>query len=597
MASSPLYIPLKGPNDIRLVCLQPGDTDSLVCDLIYVSLKDSPSYEALSYTWELDEPNLYDKTYSITLCQQTFSVAPNLYFALTHLQQQKPRMLWIDAISINQKDLLERAQQVRIMSNIYSSASRVVIWLGEEEPTDKLAFDHLRSWNVRLGVSEVSNNLQAAIMKLGLPELESPGWRALGSVLSRRWFRRMWIVQEAALAASATAMCGSQSIEWSIIENVLYYFNIGGMHGLHALNTPGEVSAIGGTTVTKIRFFKKSIESNSRLPLLYLLLYTRTLEAADPRDKVYGLLSLVENSPLVLADYSISTDELFENINTKFMEIDENLELLSYFDEASFKQPLAGAPWSPNWRVLEHQRNGLCQFQNRFSALSLGTNARNFSRDGSRLRTSGIIFDSLVHIGPLGVAGYLDKGGGSVQYSRDITSFIAACELIAKQSVIPDEPNKDMNGDLWRTMICNTDGLGELPTDDFSDRYRSFKGFMKMLHDPGLSIAAKLSFGEAGLQKICIESNEFVSLLDRWIHGRVFCRTHQGYLGMLPAGSQPGDAICGILGAKTPFVIREREKSDGYYQLIGECYIHGRMSGELFSLPDFDARLQDIVLG
>ncbi|KAG4437958.1 hypothetical protein IFR05_006539 [Cadophora sp. M221] len=337
IAPSSIYTPLENQNDIRLVCLQPGDIDSLVCDLMTVSLADRPNYEALSYTWDLDDPSVYDPPYSITLCQQAFSVAPNLYFALTHLRQQKPRMLWTDAIFINQSDLRERAQQVKIMSSIYSLASRVVIWLGEEEPTDKLAFDHLGLWNDRLELLAIRKDLQAPIFKLGLPEMESPSWRALGSVLFRRWFRRIWVVQEAALAVSSIAMCGSQSIEWSIVENVLFRFSLGGMGGLYAMNTFGEVTSIGGTTVTKIRHFKKSIESHTRLPLLQLLLYTCMLEAANSRDRVYGLLSLADDALRVTVDYSISADELFENINTRIMEIDDNLELISYFDEASFK--------------------------------------------------------------------------------------------------------------------------------------------------------------------------------------------------------------------------------------------------------------------
>ena len=57
MPLSSLYTSLAAPNEIRLIHLQPGDTDSLVCDLEVASLKDNPSYEALSYTWGLDIQN------------------------------------------------------------------------------------------------------------------------------------------------------------------------------------------------------------------------------------------------------------------------------------------------------------------------------------------------------------------------------------------------------------------------------------------------------------------------------------------------------------------------------------------------------------
>ncbi|PVH77045.1 HET-domain-containing protein, partial [Cadophora sp. DSE1049] len=209
MSRSSLYTSLLGPNDIRLICLQPGDTEGLVCDLKHASLSDSPSYEALSYTWGLDDPVLDKQFFSITLSDTKFSVAANLYSALKRLRQKEPRILWVDAICINQDDLLERAQQVRIMSKIYSSASRVLIWLGEEEPADNLAFDNLRGWNERLKSPEVASNLSAYLWRVDLTELDSPAWTGLGSVLSRRWFRRIWVIQEAAMAEKAMVICGS----------------------------------------------------------------------------------------------------------------------------------------------------------------------------------------------------------------------------------------------------------------------------------------------------------------------------------------------------------------------------------------------------
>ena len=41
--------------------------------------------------------------------------------------------MWIDALCINQDDLDERADQVCFMADIYETAWRVVIWLGEDK--------------------------------------------------------------------------------------------------------------------------------------------------------------------------------------------------------------------------------------------------------------------------------------------------------------------------------------------------------------------------------------------------------------------------------------------------------------------------------
>ena len=100
-------------------------------------LRDRPGYEALSYTWgdPLD-------TRTVMLKDQPFQVTKNLEAALRNLRHRlihgtksNDRVLWIDAICINQTDIQERNVQVRRMLDIYKSATRVVIWLGEGDQT------------------------------------------------------------------------------------------------------------------------------------------------------------------------------------------------------------------------------------------------------------------------------------------------------------------------------------------------------------------------------------------------------------------------------------------------------------------------------
>jgi hypothetical protein len=62
---------------------------------------------------------------------KSVSVTRNLVEALrTFRHTRKSRVLWADAICINQQDLEERSLQVQLMTRIFSDASRVLIWLG-----------------------------------------------------------------------------------------------------------------------------------------------------------------------------------------------------------------------------------------------------------------------------------------------------------------------------------------------------------------------------------------------------------------------------------------------------------------------------------
>ncbi|KAH7012701.1 heterokaryon incompatibility, partial [Microdochium trichocladiopsis] len=84
-------------------------------------------YEALSYTWGATE----GIQRAITVDNGKIQVTPNLHTALCHLRTDKPRLLWIDALCINQNDQEEKAQQIALMGNIYRKAEQVVAFLGE----------------------------------------------------------------------------------------------------------------------------------------------------------------------------------------------------------------------------------------------------------------------------------------------------------------------------------------------------------------------------------------------------------------------------------------------------------------------------------
>ena len=66
-----------------------------------------------------------------------------------------------------------------------------------------------------------------------------------------------------------------------------------------------------------------------------------------------------------------------------------------------------------------------------------------------------------------------------------------------------------------------------------------------------------------------------------------FCRTDNGYLGLVPYGTLPGDAIAIIHGCQVPFVLRASDNSLNY-RLVGPCYVHGIMYGEALRGRDGD---------
>jgi hypothetical protein len=66
---------------------------------------------------------------------------------------------------------------------------------------------------------------------------------------------------------------------------------------------------------------------------------------------------------------------------------------------------------------------------------------------------------------------------------------------------------------------------------------------------------------------------------------RAFAVTNNGYFGIVPGRAKVGDSIVLLKGGTVPFVIRDAKApgTDGEYEFVGECYVHGVMNGELLT--------------
>src|SRR4051812_36530342 len=73
-----------------------------------------------------------------------YPVTRELGLALKYLRRPQDRILWIDAICINQEDHEERNHQVQMMALIYNSAAQVCVWLGEDNDDSAMAILFVR---------------------------------------------------------------------------------------------------------------------------------------------------------------------------------------------------------------------------------------------------------------------------------------------------------------------------------------------------------------------------------------------------------------------------------------------------------------------
>ncbi|WYZ34137.1 hypothetical protein EsH8_I_000413 [Colletotrichum jinshuiense] len=284
----PVYQPLESKTDVRLLTLEPGEfEDPVRCSLSLSNTSDRVEYDAISYTWA-GEDGAMDWTASITLNGRGFSATPNCVAALRRVRSRgAPKVVWIDAVCMNQADVEERGHQVRLMPQIYSRAQQVLVYVGEAVPEEERLFRFL-----------------ADAPDPDAPRL--PLQSALETLLTRRYFSRAWILQEVALARRATLVCGGHSLPWAALQ-IPRLASRGLL--INAQERPRLPNLLQMPSVLQLRTPAYRDSSD----LLGLLDVARQSHASDPRDKlfaVYGLISGAESDGIV-ADYAKSTREVY----------------------------------------------------------------------------------------------------------------------------------------------------------------------------------------------------------------------------------------------------------------------------------------------
>ncbi|KAF4334681.1 heterokaryon incompatibility [Fusarium beomiforme] len=308
MESSP-YQPLRSSDgQIRLLILYPAfqQRASIRCSLEPTLLSSNPAYEALSYTW--GDPG---NGCSISLSNHDFRVGDNAAAALRRLRwKMKKRVLWIDAICINQGDMAERNAQVNLMQKVYGQAEKVLVWLGE--PTDgslvgmRLLQNRMvgvgwHQWkidqsygNPTLPFSKAAKDSIALMNRSRLVEEHVNG--EVRELLDRPWWRRTWIIQEAVLAKNIQIICGDECITWDTVASCLKRLKmtqvqVFGVKLSDRSMFPDQMySLISG-------YHRQWHSSPGSIDLLDVLYQFRSLECTDAHDRIYGFLALILDGP------------------------------------------------------------------------------------------------------------------------------------------------------------------------------------------------------------------------------------------------------------------------------------------------------------
>lgn len=168
------YSPLnEEAKEIRLLTLLGDafpDKPRIIISKVPLTTENPPVFEALSYTWGTAEDPVHIKVGQSG--NSTLTVTQNLAIVLPYLRyKDRPRVLWIDAICIDQQNLKERGQQVERMGDIYRLADRVLVWLGPDGDNSTYALELMSALSSKIDV-----DWQVAAMKPALQGESNAEW-------------------------------------------------------------------------------------------------------------------------------------------------------------------------------------------------------------------------------------------------------------------------------------------------------------------------------------------------------------------------------------------------------------------------------------
>ena len=596
--------PLRAPgSDIRLLTLLPGSEASPIkCTLAVLPLLlCSGQYEALSYHWHVRRGD------RVSVNDVQIPVTANLRDALLHLRHpDKPRTIWIDAICINQEDIPEKNVQVGMMHDIYKNCSRVVAWLGLaaggtmgtvgtealEEFVQRLlcaksAIENAQSMDSQIFTSDiwtstfgVPHRTEAAkdsrmyslsnedCRNFGVPHRNNLGYDVLRHLLNSTWARRVWVIQEAAVAPDAIMQYGTYEFS---MKNIALALSL-----VLGLGFFKQYPRHFGVVWTEHIDQKKG----RRRPLLELVIRHWLAEATRGHDKIYALCGLASDAGPkdlnIKIRYERSVNAVYTDFARRVLLNYGNLDIFCALAAFTEKRCSLLPSWVPDWRdfkpgTLVYSRplegfRGPCNVLYKASGDSVAD--CQFSESSTRLQLSGMIIDSVEAVGPIHSDSHTSTAG--LSYMLKWRGEIARLDKKKQYS---------LTGEKMLFAFYHTLTMGNLSAyvGDAEQEYSKFDDDLVTLGHQYFSRRA-VPDGRALVRDTDVWDSKVYKACEVGIH-RSLIRTKKGYLGLVHRAVRSGDSIALFKGGALPLVIRPRKD---HWRMVGDGYVHGAMNSELF---------------
>ena len=588
------YAPLpNAKTHIRLIVFAKEGEDVLFnLSLSTYPIDIAPPFHALSYAWG---------TQPFTECldvgeQGSILISAHLLRGLQAVGQTlAPTRIWVDAICINQDDFDEKADQIPLMTQIFSQAERVDVWLGGAADDSDSVMDKM------VEISAILNRCDGAIVEtnenfraMGLPPLASPIWEAIGRFWDRAWFKRLWVMQEVILAPRISFVCGDRTVRSKHMFRFAYGLRKTGLSQRVDFFTGS--SQQGGHENIEHHFINREEFQNGTLSILRLLQKGRTMDVREPLDRVLGLVGMMdeESRRHIRVDYSESRRAKYWLLYLEVAHMLLERMGLDMLQAAESETRPDGLPsWVPNWNSCQimaplsgHFKTGLLD-----QSGSPGGSS-DYAIDSQKLRARGIYIGTIVEKtrlrqrnhhrfeefwGPAGVA------------AQELAVVLEALEMCKRHVSGPED---QVLARFARTLVNDTSRAGSsvLTTSYTGPVLEDFQWYRRYL-----THSAYGRTGEGALwRRECLTTH--VARFGAYLRttGRCVFVTSDGRMGVASESCNPGDVVSVLLGAKHPYILRPAD--DGRtHRLVSSAYAEGVMFGECLNAARLEAAVDYII--
>ena len=597
------------------------------------SLDRYPRYDAISWAWGRSGPMAL-----IVINSIEWLIPAKLDACLRRLATvSRERTFWVDAVCVDQSNQTERAQQVRMMEQIFSHGNTVCVWLGSGQDTER--------------PTGIRDDLSKRLVRDD--QSGSSQFYVSSKYFDEEWWHRVWPMQEIILARNLKLIDDKEVTDFELLRDIAE----GLQRDVVRESIPPVPQVTGLLWLADFRARTHLTQVDTCAQLTELLYHSRIRSTADPRDRVYGLLGVCTflfGKDFLQPDYNRPIADVYHQLACRLVEKTHSLAFLNqviplHHTDTTIPSwvPDLGSRYDHKAEVVRlHDRN--CYKASNYLgpkhklSHSVSTSTGIFSCTGVLFDRIRVVFGLCEHKPRLSEQEELCWYNVTMlqwfaQYTREADRDP---RLRANQWVFNDSPDflphqlGDANGHFAVTIMRGLDDGGarlESPLQAWKqfatlwlidailcselEVYSTFKDMLdtrdELVHEQLFGILEAVGAQPWGVVQ-AFESNSGSVLgvtekavkarpsplrprseVEKAIRGAVdrcyknlagtrFFIADDGFIGLGPADTQVGDKLAILAGGNVPYVLR---KASGpyttLYHYVGESYVHGAMQGEI----------------